>query len=116
LSLVLRQLPLARETRSTFTLPEPVSHGRWPESLKLVNGSPRSTYPSRTISATYRADTPGRCDGGAGLGLSIAKWIVEQYRGEIVVESAPSMGSLFRVKPPVRSQAGPQWAARRTVL
>jgi signal transduction histidine kinase len=39
--------------------------------------------------------------GGAGLGLSIAKWIAEAHRGSIQAFSRPSGGSLFRVNLPL---------------
>jgi signal transduction histidine kinase len=46
----------------------------------------------------YRSDkSRSRDSGGAGLGLSIAKWIVEAHRGAIQVESQPERGSTFRV-------------------
>ena len=39
--------------------------------------------------------------GGAGLGLSIAEWIVGQHRGSIEVQSSPGRGSVFQVELPV---------------
>lgn len=46
----------------------------------------------------YRADkSRSRNSGGAGLGLSLAKWIVEAHAGAIQVESQPDRGSVFRV-------------------
>jgi two-component system, OmpR family, heavy metal sensor histidine kinase CusS len=52
----------------------------------------------------YRADKArSREFGGAGLGLSIARWEAEAHGGEIDVESTLSQGSLFRVRLPLSS-------------
>lgn len=49
----------------------------------------------------YRIDQArNRNQGGAGLGLSIAQWIVVQHRGSIAVESRLGRGTVFRVKIP----------------
>ena len=49
----------------------------------------------------YRVDKArSRQQGGAGLGLSIAQWIVNQHRGTIAVESHPGNGATFRVELP----------------
>lgn len=54
----------------------------------------------------WRADRArSREQGGAGLGLSIAKWIVEMHRGTIGVESKLGRGSRFWIRVPLdRSQ------------
>jgi signal transduction histidine kinase len=50
----------------------------------------------------YRVDKArSRAQGGAGLGLSIAQWIVNQHRGSIAVESHPGEGAAFRVELPM---------------
>jgi PAS domain S-box-containing protein len=51
----------------------------------------------------YRADKSRRADtGGIGLGLTIARKIVEAHQGEIEVESAVDAGSTFRIVLPPR--------------
>lgn len=50
----------------------------------------------------WRADkVRSREQGGAGLGLAIAKWIVESHKGSIAVDSAPGKGSAFLLRIPV---------------
>ena len=40
---------------------------------------------------------------GAGLGLGLVQWIVEQHHGRIEVKSEPGKGSCFTVRLPVYS-------------
>ena len=55
----------------------------------------------------WRADKArSREQGGAGLGLSIAKWIVETHGGSIEADSEPGKGSVFAVRIP-RQSKGP---------
>jgi two-component system sensor histidine kinase CiaH len=50
----------------------------------------------------YRADKArSQTEGGAGLGLAIAKWIVEGHRGSIRVDSYPGTGTTFTVELPI---------------
>jgi heavy metal sensor kinase len=50
----------------------------------------------------WRADKArSREQGGAGLGLSIAKWIVDMHRGSIIVHSDLGKGSIFTIQVPL---------------
>lgn len=49
----------------------------------------------------YRVDQArARNTGGSGLGLSIAKWIVDEYQGSIQVTSVPMQGTTFKIALP----------------
>jgi heavy metal sensor kinase len=66
-------------------------------------GIPAADQP-RVFDRFFRVDKArARAMGGAGLGLSIAQWIVEVHGGEISVASAPGQGSTFTVVLPVKS-------------
>jgi two-component system, OmpR family, sensor kinase len=58
---------------------------------------------ARIFDRFYRAD-PARTRGGAGLGLALARSIVQVHGGRITVESTPGEGSRFRVVLPLVRQ------------
>jgi two-component system sensor histidine kinase BaeS len=50
----------------------------------------------------YRVDKArSRESGGAGLGLSIGRWIAKAHAGTIEVQSSPGSGSVFQVRLPL---------------
>jgi heavy metal sensor kinase len=56
---------------------------------------------SKIFDRFYRVDKARwRESGGAGLGLSIAKWAVEVHGGNIGLDSAPNHGCIFRMTLP----------------
>jgi signal transduction histidine kinase len=71
---------------------------------------------SKIFERFYRVDKArGRAAGGAGLGLAIARWIVERHGGSITVESVPDKGSRFSLQMPTVSQSAlptPEGVAR----
>jgi heavy metal sensor kinase len=55
----------------------------------------------------WRADRArSRATGGAGLGLSIALWIVNQHQGAIEVQSQANQGTTFTVRLPIADLTG----------
>lgn len=61
-------------------------------------GIPASALP-HVFERFFRAD-PARSRGGAGLGLPIARWIVDVHRGRIDVQSTEGQGTSVRVTLP----------------
>jgi heavy metal sensor kinase len=69
----------------------------------------------RVFDRFWRADkVRSRSMGGAGLGLSIAKWIVEKSGGTIHVESVLGIGSTFEVRLPKVTSSLVQPATERS--
>jgi heavy metal sensor kinase len=65
----------------------------------------------RIFERFYQADKArSREETGAGLGLSMARWIVNAHRATIEVESVPGQGSLFRVIFPTGAHRRPETA------
>lgn len=63
-----------------------------------------TTDQARVFDRFFRVDKArARALGGAGLGLSIAQWIVEVHGGAISVASVPGEGSTFTVLLPLKS-------------
>lgn len=59
----------------------------------------------RVFNRFYRVDKArSRTKGGNGLGLAIAKRLIEGYHGSIAIESAVGHGSVFRITLPILSE------------
>jgi heavy metal sensor kinase len=59
-------------------------------------------HQAKVFERFYRVDkTRSRAEGGAGLGLAIARAAIERHGGRIELESTPGHGSLFRVVLPM---------------
>ena len=57
---------------------------------------------ARIFDRFWRADKArSRSSGGAGLGLAIARWIVERHHGSIDVRSEAGHGAVFEVRLPI---------------
>jgi signal transduction histidine kinase len=80
-----------------------VQHGS--ECILKVRDTGVGIHPdekARIFDRFYRADkSRSRQMGGHGLGLAIAKWIVETHKGKIDVESEQEKGSTFTVRLPM---------------
>jgi heavy metal sensor kinase len=61
----------------------------------------------------YRGDRARASDGSVGLGLAVAKAIIERHGGRIACSNAPEGGTTFEVRLPAREVAVEQPQARR---
>ncbi|HWV37207.1 MAG TPA: ATP-binding protein [Vulgatibacter sp.] len=89
----------------------------------LVRMSVRDTGPGisaedqkRIFDRFYRVEGPDRQQGGAGIGLSLARQLVEMHGGNLSVESEPGRGSKFMATIPLgRDHFRPEIIERRMV-
>jgi len=70
-------------------------HGIAPEHLERI---------FEPFFTTAQADENGRAGGGTGLGLSVARDLVRQAGGEILVASQPGAGATFTVLLPIADE------------
>ncbi len=72
-------------------------------AIEITDSGPgiASEHVARIFDRFYRVDpSRSREEGGAGLGLAIARWAVEAQGGSITVQSAANRGCTFRVQLP----------------
>ena len=79
------------------------SEGGWAR-LTVADDGPgiRADEREQVFERFYRSDR-ARAGHGAGLGLSIARWIVEQHHGRIVAGESPGGGAAMYVDLPLRA-------------
>ena len=80
------------------------AEGRWLISIADQGpGIPADVQP-RIFERFYRVDAArshdGAGDGGAGLGLALARWIARAHHGEIRLASSSRLGSTFEIELP----------------
>jgi signal transduction histidine kinase len=57
---------------------------------------------NRIFEPFYQIDRHGETHQGAGLGLSLVRWIAEAHRGTVVVESEEGKGTVFIISLPIQ--------------
>ena len=86
-----------------------ISLEKWQDKAKLAVHNTGSPIPPgqlpRIFERFYRADSSrARSQGGYGLGLAIAKTIVDGHKGKITAESSAAEGTTFTVMLPLKAK------------
>lgn len=79
-----------------------------PHSVVVVEDTGVGIAPEhlpRVFERFYRGDRVRARAPGAGLGLAIARWIIEQHDGRITLDSAPDRGTRVEVRFPIAPAA-----------
>jgi heavy metal sensor kinase len=87
-------------------------------AIEVEDGGPGipPEHRERVFDRFYRVDDGrAREDGGAGLGLAIAKWGAEAHGGRLELDCPPNCGCIFRLILPVDSELSPE-AGNRTAV
>lgn len=85
-----------------------------PEHLPLLFERFYQVDSARTRQDSDLEMDDGQEESGAGLGLSIAKWIASAHRGNITVQSEVSAGSIFEVSLPLVAERSPSTISQKT--
>lgn len=76
------------------------------DHVTLTIGDNGPGIPQDVAAKIFEAFYSTKGHGGTGLGLAVAKKIVDEHGGKIEVQSAPGEGTLIRVKLPIHSPTG----------
>ena len=82
-----------------LSAPREDEDGRWVEvAVEDTGPGIRPEELPHVFDRFYRGDAARALEGGAGLGLAIARMVAERHGGTITAESEPGQGSTFRVR------------------
>ncbi len=106
------QNPEPRTRRGVLHTPEPSTQHAAPGSVLVTVSDTGSGIPAEDLPHVfdrfYRVDkSRTRSSGGTGLGLSVARQLVEAHGGKIWAESQPGRGSAFHFALPATAAAAP---------
>ncbi|MBI3774944.1 MAG: heavy metal sensor histidine kinase [Gammaproteobacteria bacterium] len=88
-----------------------VRHAQHQVCIEVIDTGPGipAEHHARIFERFYRVDAGRARDrGGVGLGLAIARWIIEQHQGVVDVVSVAGQGAKFRIALPSRSTGVPE--------
>lgn len=90
------------EAGATVSFTAKMAGNRWELQIKDTGIGIDDTDKAHVFDRFYRVDkSRSRATGGNGLGLSIAKWIIDSHRGRVTVTDNQPQGTVFTISFPV---------------